>query len=123
MSEHVHSHDCKVLLGSLSEYIDGELRADLCALIEEHVKDCENCRIVIDTLRKTVEIYEHTAPPAELPRVTGDVEERRAVGRKRPVVAGLHGDAAHAPLDSVEGDADWSGRGRGGRGVEKFRHV
>ncbi len=67
MSEHVHSHDCKVLLGSLSEYIDGELRADLCALIEEHVKDCENCRIVIDTLRKTVEIYEHTAPPAELP--------------------------------------------------------
>lgn len=67
MSEHVHSHDCKVLLGSLSEYIDGELQADLCALIEEHVKDCENCRIVVDTLRKTVEIYEQTAPRAELP--------------------------------------------------------
>jgi len=67
MSEHVHSHDCKVLLGSLSEYIDGELQADLCALIEEHVKDCENCRIVIDTLRKTVEIYEQTTSPADLP--------------------------------------------------------
>ena len=73
MSEHVHSHDCKVLLGSLSEYIDGELRADLCALIEEHVKDCENCRIVVDTLRKTITLYHATTASPEVPE---DVRER-----------------------------------------------
>ena len=67
MSEHVHSPQCKQLLGSLSEYIDGELQAELCAEIEAHVKDCDNCRIVIDTLRKTVELYEQTAEPAGLP--------------------------------------------------------
>jgi anti-sigma factor RsiW len=67
MSEHVHSPQCKHLLGSLSEYIDGELQADLCAEIEEHIKDCENCRIVVDTLRKTVELYERTIEPVGLP--------------------------------------------------------
>jgi predicted anti-sigma-YlaC factor YlaD len=60
MSEHVHNPQCKQLLGSLSEYIDGELQAELCAEIEEHLKDCDNCRIVVNTLRKTVEIYEKT---------------------------------------------------------------
>jgi predicted anti-sigma-YlaC factor YlaD len=67
MSEQVHSPQCKQLLGSLSEYIDGELQADLCAKIEEHLKDCNNCRIVVNTLRKTVELYEQTAEPAGLP--------------------------------------------------------
>ncbi len=67
MSEHVHTPQCKQLLGNLSEYIDGELQAELCAEIEEHLKDCDNCRVVIDTLRKTVELYEQVAEPAGLP--------------------------------------------------------
>lgn len=67
MSEHVHTPQCKQLLGSLSEYIDGELQAELCAQIEAHLKDCDNCRIVVNTLRKTVELYEQTTTSAGLP--------------------------------------------------------
>lgn len=67
MSEHVHTPQCKQLLGSLSEFIDGELQAELCAQIEDHLKDCDNCRIVVNTLRKTVELYEQVAEPADLP--------------------------------------------------------
>jgi predicted anti-sigma-YlaC factor YlaD len=68
MSEHVHTPQCKLLLGSLSEYIDGDLQAELCAEIEAHMKDCDNCRVVINTLRKTVEIYQKAAiSPAEIP--------------------------------------------------------
>jgi predicted anti-sigma-YlaC factor YlaD len=73
MSEHVHTPQCKQLLGSLSEFIDGELQAELCAQIEEHLKSCDNCRIVINTLRKTVELYEQTVEPDGLP---DDVRER-----------------------------------------------
>jgi predicted anti-sigma-YlaC factor YlaD len=73
MSEHVHTQQCRQLLGSLSDYIDGELQAELCAQIEEHMKDCDNCRIVVNTLRKTVELYEQANPSAELPT---DVRER-----------------------------------------------
>jgi predicted anti-sigma-YlaC factor YlaD len=67
MSEHVHSSQCKQMLGSLSDYIDGDLQAELCAEIEAHMQDCENCRIVVDTLRKTIELYEQAAEPAGLP--------------------------------------------------------
>jgi anti-sigma factor RsiW len=45
------------MLGNLSNYIDGELEAELCAEIEEHMAECVNCRIVIDTLKRTVTLY------------------------------------------------------------------
>ena len=67
MSEHQHTPQCARLLGSLSEYIDGELQAELCAELESHLKGCENCRIVVNTLRKTVELYHQTAEQVELP--------------------------------------------------------
>jgi predicted anti-sigma-YlaC factor YlaD len=73
MNAHSHSDQCSSLLGNLSDFIDGELRADLCAKIEEHMKTCENCRIVVDTLKKTVELYEKNSVSAELPF---DVKER-----------------------------------------------
>ena len=67
MSEHVHTPQCRQLLGSLSEYIDGTLQEELCTMLEEHMKDCENCQIVVNTLRKTVELYEQPDPTEELP--------------------------------------------------------
>lgn len=67
MTEHQHSPHCQQLLGSLSDYIDGELQAELCADLEEHLKDCENCRVVVNTLRKTVELYQQAPIPSGLP--------------------------------------------------------
>ena len=60
MSGHIHTSQCSQLLGNLSEYIDNDLQAELCAEIEDHLKDCDNCRIVVNTLRKTVDLYEQT---------------------------------------------------------------
>jgi len=45
------------MLGSLSDYIDGELEAELCAEIDRHVATCDRCSIVVDTLRRTVTLY------------------------------------------------------------------
>lgn len=66
--------DCSYLLGSLSDYVDGELEAQLCAEIERHASGCENCRIVIDTLEKTVYMYQNAA--SDEPEVPEDVKER-----------------------------------------------
>ena len=63
---------CRRLLGALSEYIDGELAEELCREIEAHLATCRNCRVVVDTLRKTILLYQMAAPP-ELP---AEVEER-----------------------------------------------
>jgi len=71
MSVHEHT-DCRRLLGMLSDYIDEELEEQLCREIEAHLAECENCRVVVDTLRKTVLLYRMSGPP-ELPE---DVERR-----------------------------------------------
>lgn len=63
-----HQHkDCHRLLGSLSEYVDGELDSELCNVLEQHLEDCEDCRIVVDTLRKTVYLYHASAQDETIP--------------------------------------------------------
>jgi len=69
-----HEHkNCRQLLGSLSEYVDGELDEELCNILEQHLEDCEDCRIVVDTLRKTVYLYHTTATDEEIP---SDIKKR-----------------------------------------------
>lgn len=71
MAKHTHDHNhqsCRALLESLSLYIDGEAEEALCREIEQHMADCENCRIVINTLDKTVQLYReygHSRLPGE----------------------------------------------------------
>ena len=73
MSEHEHSK-CRSLLGSLSDFIDGTLSEELCEEIERHVAECQNCHVVVDTLRKTISLYHESA--AEAGEVPGVVRER-----------------------------------------------
>ena len=58
--------NCHHLLDELGEYLDGEAAAATCAEIERHLAECENCRAVVDTLRKTVYLYQ-ALPQPELP--------------------------------------------------------
>ncbi len=48
---------CQDLKAQLSDYIDGDLDEGLCKELERHLAGCENCRIVVDTLRKTILLY------------------------------------------------------------------
>jgi anti-sigma factor RsiW len=67
MSTNDHSQ-CKSLLGFLSDFVDGSLSEELCQEIEFHAAGCEHCRIVVDTLRKTISLYHASASePAEIP--------------------------------------------------------
>lgn len=67
MNEHTGSSNCKSMLGNLSDFIDGDLETELCSEIETHLSSCENCRIVVDTLKKTVELYRQTSEPVDIP--------------------------------------------------------
>ena len=53
----MEKHECQHLLGQLSDYIEGELGRAMCEEIERHLVDCQNCRVVVDTLSKTVALY------------------------------------------------------------------
>lgn len=69
---HEHSQDdlprCRVMLGQLNDYLDGDLAAELCQALETHMAGCHDCQIVLDTLGQTVHLYHSLdEAPAELP--------------------------------------------------------
>ncbi len=66
--------NCSAFLEKLSDYVDGELDKSLCLEIERHIGDCENCRVVVDTLKKTIYLYHETA--AQETEIPLDVRER-----------------------------------------------
>ena len=72
MSEHTHKN-CEQLLGSLSSYIDGDLSPELCQELEKHLEGCEDCRIVLNTTKRTIDLV-HS--PVEKPELPDDVRER-----------------------------------------------
>ncbi len=76
MPERIEMNDhenCHHFLNELSEYVDGELDESLCHEIEKHLAHCEKCRIVVDTLKKTIFLYHETTETPELP---SDVRSR-----------------------------------------------
>ncbi len=76
--------NCRGLIREISDYLDGELGQEMLTEIELHLRDCKDCRLVVDTTRKTIEIYYNTQP---LP-LPNDVRERlhqalsRRLGRR-----------------------------------------
>jgi len=63
---------CAEWLTQLGGYIDGDQEAAICAEVEAHLAVCPDCRVLVDTVRKTISLYRSEAP-GELPP---DVEGR-----------------------------------------------
>jgi anti-sigma factor RsiW len=53
---------CKGLLSELADYLDEMLDPALRAEIEEHLAKCKNCRVVVNTTKKTIEIFCNSEP-------------------------------------------------------------
>ncbi len=70
MAEHP---ECPDLLNELSDYIDGVAREEICTAIEEHMAVCPDCRILVDTLRKTIYLYRNQEAHQILPE---DIRQR-----------------------------------------------
>ncbi len=64
--------DCKKDYERLSEYLDGELDDDLCREIEQHFRQCPECRECVDSMRKTIQLCKEVAKE-EIPE---DARER-----------------------------------------------
>ena len=65
---------CRELKDKLSAYLDGELESAICAEIEEHLRGCDDCRVMVDTLNKTITLYRNygqaSVPPDAHERLT-----------------------------------------------------
>jgi len=63
---------CKPFMERLCEALGEDLSSPLCRELKEHLAECPDCSLQVDTIKRTVEIYRSL--PAKL--VPGDVEER-----------------------------------------------
>ncbi len=54
--------NCGEVIRVLNEYLDGELDAALLADLGEHLKKCDDCRVVVDTTRQTIQLYCNCEP-------------------------------------------------------------
>lgn len=59
--------ECKDLLGSLSEYLDGDEQAEMCAELRVHMASCDKCRVVVNSAKRTIELYREADQVAEIP--------------------------------------------------------
>ena len=61
--------NCRSIIKELANYFDEALDPNLKTSIEKHLEGCEDCRIVVDTTRKTIQIF-CNSEPAPLPEET-----------------------------------------------------
>ena len=48
---------CKEFLQELTDYLDGKISVSLRAELDEHLHWCHECDVVMNTTKKTIEIY------------------------------------------------------------------
>lgn len=56
--------NCKSVIRELSNFIDGDLDLAMTQELERHLGHCEDCTMIVDQTKKTVEIFCDSAPVA-----------------------------------------------------------
>jgi anti-sigma factor RsiW len=56
--------NCKGVIHELSSYIDGDLDLAMKQELEKHLGHCEDCTMIVDQTKKTLEIFCNSEPVA-----------------------------------------------------------
>ncbi len=80
--------NCTEFLSKLTDYFDGQIDPALLAEVKTHLGTCHHCEVVVDTTRKTIDVYKGAVSyefPEELStRLRAAVMERCRVSGKLP---------------------------------------
>jgi anti-sigma factor RsiW len=77
---------CKDFLRELGDYLDESVDPQVRAELSKHINECPNCWVVLDTTKKTIQVYKGM-DPEPLPEPVHD----RLIGALKKKIAG--GDA------------------------------
>lgn len=58
---------CREILEKLSEFIDEDLDPSICDEIEKHMEGCSPCVAFVNTLKKTVKLYNTAGKEVTIP--------------------------------------------------------
>ena len=59
---HGEKGNCKKTLTDMSEYVDNGLKGSGKKNLEDHLANCKACMAVLNTLKKTIEIFRVSTP-------------------------------------------------------------
>jgi anti-sigma factor RsiW len=80
---------CKEFLQELNDYLDDVVDVQLRRHIEAHITECPNCFVILDTTKKTIQVYKgvqpQVLPEAVHTRLMKAVERRQAA--KKPAAS------------------------------------
>ena len=68
---------CAEFLTEFGEYLDQAANADLRIRLEEHLRECKTCRVIVDSTQKTIKIItDHetfTVAPGDIEPIVSEV--------------------------------------------------
>jgi anti-sigma factor RsiW len=76
---------CKEFLQELSDYLDETVDVELRRRIEVHITQCPNCFVILDTTKRTIQVYKGMQPqalPDEVQARLMKAVERKMAGKK-----------------------------------------
>ena len=89
---------CKQFLQELNDYLDPSIDPETKRHLESHVAACPNCFVVVDTTKKTLQVYKgmepQTVPDDLKKRLLAAVE--RKIEAKKKAQAGSGGPSVQA---------------------------
>lgn len=80
---------CKDFLNELSEYLDDTLDPEIKAKLHQHVNECPNCWVVLDTTQKTIRVFKGMEAQA----IPQDIHSRLLTALHKRIAAGKPGEA------------------------------
>jgi anti-sigma factor RsiW len=63
---------CKQFLQELNDYLDDTVDQEIRLQLEAHVTKCPNCFVIVDTTKKTLQVYKGMEPQV----IPTDIETR-----------------------------------------------
>lgn len=55
---------CKDFLKELNDYLDEQVDPAMRQELERHINECPNCWVIMDTSKKTIQVYKGMEPQA-----------------------------------------------------------
>lgn len=77
---------CKEFLTELNDYLDPSIDPETKRHLESHVAACPNCFVVVDTTKKTLQVYKGMEPqcvPEDLKNRLWAAIERKIAAKKK----------------------------------------
>jgi anti-sigma factor RsiW len=78
---------CREFLTELNDYLDSTVDVEIRRRIEAHITECPNCFVILDTCKKTIQVYKGMQAqvlPEDVQTRLMKAVERKMAAKKTP---------------------------------------